>query len=251
MLGVQDRYVADIGDFGKYALLNALARDDLRLGVHWYLNADEEANRDGRFTDYLHVRGCDPPLYDALNDIVRRSHRCIAAVESAGVLPSGTVYYSLPLRARDAQNRAERSALRGAWNVKALEVLAPAEIVFMDPDNGFAGRSADPTRAKAPKYVFPDELAPYLQRGQSLVVYHHQTREKGGLAATVPLTFQMLRSLGFEHAWAFVFRRVSVRLYFILPAPAHVAILEERSANFLDTEWGERRHFQLVRPSRS
>jgi hypothetical protein len=35
-------------DFGKYALLEALAGEDLRLGVHWYLNADEEANTDGR-----------------------------------------------------------------------------------------------------------------------------------------------------------------------------------------------------------
>ncbi|HSR07722.1 MAG TPA: hypothetical protein VLM42_11265 [Bryobacteraceae bacterium] len=245
---MQDRYVADIGDFGKYALLRALAGNDLRLGVHWYRNADEETNRDGRFTDYLHLRGCDPPLYDALHDLLCSGRRSIPAVESANVLPSGTVFHSSPLSSRNAQDRTSRLTQRLVWNAQALDVLASADIIFLDPDNGFPGRSAKPASITGSKYVFPDELKPYLQREQSLVVYHHQTREKGGLATTLPLKFHMLRSLGFEHAWAFIFRRVSVRVYFILPAPRHTADLEARSARFLNTEWGLRRHFQLVRP---
>jgi len=36
---MRDSYVADVGDFGKYALLNALAGNDLRLGVFWCRNA--------------------------------------------------------------------------------------------------------------------------------------------------------------------------------------------------------------------
>jgi hypothetical protein len=247
---VQDRYVADIGDFGKYALLNALAGDELRLGVHWYRNADEEPNRDGKFTDYLHLRGCAPPLYDALLDIVRSGRRSISAVGSAGILPGGTLFYSHPLSYRDAQDRASRATRRAAWNVQALEALSQAEIVFMDPDNGFAGRSAHPAATNGPKYVFPDELGPYLQRRQSLVVYQHQTREKGGLQATLRLKFQMLSSLGFEQMWALVFRRVSVRVYFILPAPPHVALLAERTESFLNTEWGLRKHFEREDPPR-
>ncbi len=49
---MQNRYVGDVSDFAKFALRNALAGDDLRLGVHWYLNADEEPNSDGKFTEY-------------------------------------------------------------------------------------------------------------------------------------------------------------------------------------------------------
>ena len=45
--GVQDRYVGDVGDFGKYGLLRALCGGDLTLGVVWYLYPDEEANNDG------------------------------------------------------------------------------------------------------------------------------------------------------------------------------------------------------------
>lgn len=144
---MQDRYVGDIGDFGKYGLLNALAGADLRLGVHWYLNADEEANGDGRFTDYLRIRGCDPQLYDALNDIVRRGRRRVAEVESAGILPSRTLYFSQPLRVRDARNREERLSRRADWNAKALETLAAAEMAFMDRDGGFPWLTASPARA--------------------------------------------------------------------------------------------------------
>jgi hypothetical protein len=213
---VQDRYVGDIGDFGKYALLRALTGDDLRLGVHWYRNADEEANRDGLFTEYSRLRDCDPQLHDVLNTIVSGASRCITAVESAGVLPKDTVYYSCPLSSRDAKDRATRAERRVGWNARALEVLAPAGIVFMDPDNGIAPASADPDGTTGPKYVFPDELRPFLDRGQSLVVYHHQTREKGGLAATLSRHFEMVRCLGSERVWAFVFRRVSVRVYLIV-----------------------------------
>ena len=38
---MQDRYVGDIGDFGKYGLLRALCGRDLYLGVVWYLIPDE------------------------------------------------------------------------------------------------------------------------------------------------------------------------------------------------------------------
>ena len=44
---MQDRYVGDVGDFGKYGLLRALCGGDLTLGVVWYLYPDEEANNDG------------------------------------------------------------------------------------------------------------------------------------------------------------------------------------------------------------
>jgi len=50
---MQDRYTGDIGDFGKYSLLRNLTRDDLCLGVIWYLNGKQEKNADGRFVQYL------------------------------------------------------------------------------------------------------------------------------------------------------------------------------------------------------
>ena len=58
---MQDQYVGDIGDFGKYGLLRHLTGiqtprlKTLRLGVVWYLFPDG-GNNDGKFTKYL----CNP-----------------------------------------------------------------------------------------------------------------------------------------------------------------------------------------------
>jgi hypothetical protein len=49
---MQDRYVGDVGDFGKYGLLRSLAAD-LSLGVVWYLGPEESHNADGKHIGYL------------------------------------------------------------------------------------------------------------------------------------------------------------------------------------------------------
>ena len=60
---MQHRYACDIGDFAKYALLNALVQDDLKLGIVWYLNPVHERNGDGGYTEYGELRDCDERLF--------------------------------------------------------------------------------------------------------------------------------------------------------------------------------------------
>jgi hypothetical protein len=54
---MQNRYVGDIGDYGKYALLRHLCAcatgKSLRLGVIWCLFPDETINNDGKHISYL------------------------------------------------------------------------------------------------------------------------------------------------------------------------------------------------------
>ena len=70
---MQDKYVGDIGDFGKYSLLNAVSQGSL-LGVAWYKYPDE-TNNDGKHIDYLDQgekwRRLDPDVFDGLIKIVR------------------------------------------------------------------------------------------------------------------------------------------------------------------------------------
>lgn len=72
---MQDRYVADVGDFGKYGLLRCLAgitcetkKDKLKLGVIWYLTPSCLGNpNDGKHLYYLDnqtkFKDCDEPLF--------------------------------------------------------------------------------------------------------------------------------------------------------------------------------------------
>ena len=136
---MQNRYVGDLGDFGKYGLLRALcgfgAAPDMRrlsLGVVWYLIPDEWHNEDGKHIRYLQpiarnldrFRSCDPELYDALARIVELE-RNVSAIRKSGILPAGAAFHEAPLtfaetaefgrRARQA--RLER---RRAWLDDAL-----------------------------------------------------------------------------------------------------------------------------------
>jgi len=78
---MRDRFVGDIGDFGKYGLLRALAgvqprcKPELHLGVVWY-----EVDRGIRYFNRPDsFRDCDKPLFDELQRLVASSWRSIAA----------------------------------------------------------------------------------------------------------------------------------------------------------------------------
>lgn len=234
---VQDRYVGDIGDFGKYALLNALAVDGSRLGVHWCLNPAKENNSNGQFTDYSKLRKCSPELFARLQAIVHDGVRSVSSVEKSSVLPEGSIFFGEPAPVRRGKNYA---AERTAWNQAALERLSSAEIVFFDPDNGICGN--DDGSAASPKHVHPSELKSYVERGQSLIVYQHQRRVK--LDVMIAETLRELEAMGCAGGWALVFRRVSVRVFYVLPSPAHRAVLWERVKAFGMGPWGE--HFRLM-----
>jgi hypothetical protein len=94
---MRHEYFGDVGDFGKYALLTALAREDLQLGVVWYLNGSTESNNDGLFTDYTHLRSCNPVLHDQLLKIVQSQNRSLEKEEAAALLPGKTIFYREPM----------------------------------------------------------------------------------------------------------------------------------------------------------
>jgi hypothetical protein len=245
---MQNRYVADVGDFGKFALLNALAGTDLRLGVMWYLNSAEETNADGRFTNYADLKSCDPTLYENLLYMLQNSTRTLSEVETTPILPSGTLFYREPLPFSQspcftAPTREKQQQLRGKWFKNGFQELQTANMLFLDPDNGVAGKRVKQYSRRSVKYVFLDEIIGWLNRRQSVVLYQHQKR--------VPLETQISEQLReFSRCgspgWALSFHRQSVRIYFILPATKeHRALLWDRTKSFLASQWGESEHFRL------
>jgi hypothetical protein len=245
---MQNRYTADVGDFGKFALLNALTGDELRLGVMWYLNKAEESNSDGQFTNYEKLRPCADILYGQLFRILQSSTRSLSAVEANGILPSGTRFYGEPLPFSEkpcftATSRAQQAHCREAWFVKGFEQLSNVELVFLDPDNGVAGKRVKKYSQKSVKYAFLDETAGWLNRNQSVIVYQHQKRQS--LEGQISEQLKAFDQHGYQ-GWALSFHRQSVRIYFILPATAvHRALLYERSKAFLASQWGSEGHFRL------
>ncbi|HBH26907.1 MAG TPA: hypothetical protein DDX54_05850 [Rhodospirillaceae bacterium] len=165
---MQDHYVADIGDYIKYALLRALApAAPGPLGVAWYVGPGGDTHN-GEHRAYLDKPGdwrrYDPALFDALRALPERS---IRAVERSGILPTGTVFAGEPLPA----DKDERTACCG----RVQEAFEACGWVFADPDVGLAGKTALATRSQ--KHVPLDE-ALALAAGRPMVVYHHNGQHK-------------------------------------------------------------------------
>jgi len=253
---MQNCFVGDVGDFGKYGLLRALCQPasdgnrSLSLGVVWYLVPDEGHNADGKHTGFLRLapanaaeyRDCDPFLYDRLREIVRREARHLASIRESGILPAGTVFFEEPLTfdGMPPIGRAAREArfrLRTDWLERALEATARCDVVFVDPDNGLESGTKRHHK-RGPKSVYFDELEPYLRRGQSLVVYHHMGRNSNAPEQIRQRLSQIAERLtGCDTPFALRYHRGTSRAFFVVPTKAHSALLLDRATRFASSPW--------------
>ena len=262
---MQNRYVGDVGDFGKYGLLRALCLPDadgskgLCLGVVWHLVPAEGPKADGKRPSYLeptpanleYYGCCDPFLYKRLAEIVDTKSRNVTSIRNGGILPAGTVFFEEPLTfdgmprigpaAREARLRH-----RSEWLQRALEATAGCDVVFVDPDNGLEVKTQRHTR-RGPKHVFFDELVPYLRRGQSLIIYHHMARNRPAPEQIQERLAQIEERLtGCDTPFALRYHRGTSRAFFVVPTNAHRAILLGRADRFVSGPWSK--HFSLVAP---
>ena len=262
---MQDRYTGDIGDFGKYGLLRALTAvgengdkgDPTPLGVVWYLTPDDARGGDGRHTSYLkpddrrrrQFLECDEELYLALGEMVAGGDRRVGNVEASGLLPQGTRYHAQLLDPRGVRKQRGRhlgelrADTRERWNERALESTQDCGIVFLDPDNGLETGSITPGDLRATKYAYYEELRPYLDRKQTLVVYHHLNRSSRSLQQVFRRQRDIYERLG-RRAFAMRYHRGSPRAFIIIPQEKHRAEIMERTREMLKGPWGQ--HFSLV-----
>lgn len=262
---MQNKYVGDVGDFGKYGLLWALHGQggegaSFRLGVVWYLVPDEQGTGDGGHVGYLSsknrrlYRPCDESLYDKLEQIVKKKQRSVAVVQTKKVLPPDTLFYKARLTfdgmpAHGPGAREARLAHRQSWVQGALDQTERCDIVFVDPDNGLeVGVKAHHKRG--PKYVFFDELLPYRSRGQSVVIYHHIGRNGTAKEQIDGRLSQIASQLGCTDVFALLYRRGTSRTFFVVPAANHKGVLLKEAARFLRGPWVTLGHFdpRLFRP---
>ena len=247
---MQDCYVGDIGDFGKYGLLRSLCGGDdygpaLRLGVLWYKFDGKDPSNDGGHTEYifnpsfaeLHLRECDRDLYEKMRQLVVGKRRLVTALEASGALPAATAFFNDGLNF-DQTPRIERDEKRRKWFDDGLRKVEQAEVVFADPDNGIEAPATRQLSRTGPKYVYYDDLRSCWNRGQSLVVYHHLGR-KGDAETQIAGRCKDLRlRVSGSEPIAIRFRRRSSRVYFVLPRSEHANRLTARTRAFLASPWG-------------
>ena len=256
---MQDKYVGDIGDFGKYTLLKGLCAPksmnggpQLSLGLVWYLVPDDGREGDGSLTQYPELESCDRVLFTQLQEIAaNKEARMVKSIREKGVLPPDTIFYEKPLTfdgmppigpaAREA-----RLTLRRKWVDEALDKTGGCHVVFVDPDKGLEVPSVQPHHKRGPQYVFFCELRRYVarERRPSLVIYQHMSHQERVEHQIQKRLLQIVENLeGWATPFALQFR--TSRFFFVVPAKAHEDTLFERAARFAKEPWDE--HFRLVR----
>ncbi len=252
--------MGDVGDFLKLGLLRWLVAPSfdappMRLGIVWYRVPDESHNADGKHVKYLDpmskagaaLRPLDPELYDGLASIVASGERTVERLElvdeleEAGVLPIDVRTFNEELSFAGLDTKAERAAFRADWSERAREELATCSLVFVDPDNGLrrSDHAKPSSQRKAVKHAYLDELAPFIERGQSIVAYHHADRSDKVRQQARRRMADAAEELGVEPLAAVRAARGSTRLFLVLPVAADRAHLERRLAALTESPWGE------------
>jgi hypothetical protein len=222
---MKDQYVGDIGDFGKVLLLKHLANCGFKIGVNWVLTENDDG-KDGKHRDFIDYRGKDC-LCSSDGDVLKqmalfarkpKEFRTIRDLEQLirGFSDSAIFY-------PDVYPRGASQGLRKSLDDRAFSMLAPAEAVFFDPDNGLAvgdGYSI--------KHVYFADLIRYWQRGQSLLVYHHLGRIGSHEEQITETLAKLRRAISGVEPAKFHFRRGSARVYFLCIQPEHPSRAERQ-----------------------
>lgn len=251
---MQDRYVGDVGDFAKYALLRRLAGKSgerpIRVGVVWCLFPDETHNNDGRHVSYLHnpeFGELDNPLLTTLQKIVATGNRSVSAISGGDLLPGGTVFCDAISSAPKVHrlSRAERTDYRTGWLDRCFTLTEKCDFVFFDPDNGLEVASVPKHHPNAGKYIYWDELMPFWRRRQTLLVYHHLNRTMPSVKQVRDLRDRFRVELKSAIAIPLVFRRGSCRIFWLVYRRSPLGTeMKRRAYDFLDNGWS--RHFRPV-----
>jgi hypothetical protein len=246
---MQNRYVGDVGDFGKYALLRRLSglvgERRVHLGIVWCLFPNEDHNGDGRHIAYIDAadfQDLDQSLISRLRVIIQGGRRDVLSVISGDILAPGTVSCHELITPQKPCSAVDRLSWRSAWIERCFELTANCELVFFDPDNGLEVNSVPKTHAKAGKYIYWDELSRFWKRGNTLFIYHHLNRTLPTVQQIQILKLRFTAEFHLAHIVPLVFRRGSSRVFWLVHrGDADGRELERRAASLLSSGWS--RHF--------
>ncbi len=262
---MQDRFVGDIGDFGKYGLLRALTGlwdweregplpeyERLSLGVVWYRNKVLKGGaNEGQNVGYLFdpqsaplYSDLDPKLYASLKEIVC-SRRSVDGIEKSGILEETEMdayYYSDFIPAGRSDRKKWKDGVE-KWKDSVIENTKGEHIIFLDPDTGIASlkMEGDVKEGKrfSTKHVYLEEMRLFIN--QTLVVYQHhahkqedrdgQLQQWGTAAQEFPESPRILTAC--QRAFTIL----------ILPAARHADLIDKRLGEMLDGPW--KQHFTL------
>jgi hypothetical protein len=234
---MQNRYVADIGDYGKYGLLKYICDSKLKLGIHWCLHPDENHNDDGKYISYLdkpeEYEIYDNELYSQLQKIIKdwKSSKCDSKNRAVNLIENKILNkYNISFYSKELNNK----LLRDKYLNDSKEALKKAEIIFFDPDTGFEVKSVTKMDKKAYKYVFFEELKKFNENGQSLIVYQHKDHSSDCYEKKMD---ELSKYFSSENIFYLSFLGTGKRAYFFITHNNHYSEIKKSIDLFIKSPW--------------
>ena len=171
---MNDAYVGDIGDYGKYGLLKTLKQETgYQLGAVWMKTASPVFE----YLEQEELVACDPELYQSLRGLVRGSRRTIAGLEESDALPADTIYFNKQFVFR---GKKDQQRLRREWFGEALDRLKDSNLVLFDPDNGLETSEKKKAWSKDQRTFGTRNSGPSTSEGKASSCINMPNGAKGG-----------------------------------------------------------------------
>lgn len=170
---MKNQFFGDNKDYHKYGLLRALVRAAGYRPLLAWMRTPDDSSTDGQDVGYLEKPETwatyDSDLFSALRHlVVRRGIRKLAALKHLPLFAEFDFYGKvLPPTAAERQ----------AWFERLLARSSEHDLVFFDPDNGLEIASVSHGQRNAVRYLYYDELAPFVTPDRLVLIYQHYPRE--------------------------------------------------------------------------
>ena len=253
---MQDRWVAEVGDFGKLGLLRRICGCDGRfdggrsLAVLWYRTADETAETPAARPAWLDApesfRPCDPLLFDILDEIVASGLREVHSIEIAELL--GDVAFHSDLWSFDGMSSQQiRDVERRRLFLGALKVVGERRVVYADADDGLMPDGVVPNASDATRWIGWDEMVALAALRRTLVVGRPAEDDVPIQRQVVRGAVELIERLRLDvRPIPMIFQGEATRVYFVVPAPDDVDAIQERCVSLVDADDPWSRHFSLL-----
>lgn len=129
---MRDQYAGDVSDVLKFAFLRALTGANRTLGIAWYYVPVDDGRADGRHLEWRKEVAWHKLDAELCAGLTKLSDRSVVALEKAQIWPQGSLFHREPVLG---------GAERSAWAARKRAALEPADLVFLDPDNGLGGET--------------------------------------------------------------------------------------------------------------
>ncbi len=234
---MQERYLGDIHDYFKFLFLKFLSTQlNMKVGLNWYLvnpseiGPSELKKKDGEKREFLYnkeLKLYDKVIVNEFKKFKKKKFRNLKLFTNETHLKQYINFFNEPINFK----------YRKQWLERSLYHHRNQQIIFLDPDNGFA---INKTGKMSIKYVLAEDCRTYLRNNKIIIFCQFQSLRKKTLDH-LKCIFNDLNNSNIKTFMPVIRNRTGPNTFFISIKPKQIKInleqvLEKYSQQFSKVE---------------